>query len=112
MWSGMPETLSEPSVNGESDTRCIGQVGAKTLVSAWAAELARMLVELGHDEQALALTRESEELAAPDDWTAQVPWRGARARILARRGDAEEAERIAREGVSLAELTDWLNLPR
>jgi class 3 adenylate cyclase/DNA-binding SARP family transcriptional activator len=83
---------------------------ARPMAATWAASLARVLVELGRDGEALKLTNESEELAAPDDPTAEVPWRGARARILARRRQAEDAERLAREGVALAERTDWLNL--
>jgi class 3 adenylate cyclase/tetratricopeptide (TPR) repeat protein len=84
--------------------------GAKGMQPTWAAWLARALVELGRDDEALELTHESEELAGEDDITAQVPWRGVRAKILARSGATEEAERIAREGVAIAERTDWLNL--
>ncbi len=66
-----------------------------------AAWLARVLVELGRNDEALELTRESEELAGEDDITAQVPWRRARAKVLARRGASEEAERIARQSVAI-----------
>jgi ATP/maltotriose-dependent transcriptional regulator MalT len=86
------------------------RVGAQAHLATRAAELARALVDLGRDDEAFELTRESEDLAPPDDITAQVPWRGARARILARRGAGEEAERLAREAVIIAERTDWLNL--
>jgi tetratricopeptide (TPR) repeat protein len=85
----------------------MGAWGFRATSAAW---LARTLVELGRNDEALELTRESEELAGEDDISAQVPWRGARAKILARRGAHEEAERIAREGVAIAERTDWLNL--
>ncbi|HEU4847335.1 MAG TPA: hypothetical protein VFT03_03995, partial [Rubrobacteraceae bacterium] len=78
--------------------------------STQAALLAELLVELGRDDEALSLTRESEKLAADYDITAQVPWRGARARVLARRGEVEEAVRLAREAEAMAERTDWLKL--
>jgi ATP/maltotriose-dependent transcriptional regulator MalT len=84
--------------------------GANAYLATWAAVLARALVELGRDDEALELSRESEELAADDDISSLVPWHGARAKVLARRGDADEAERLARNGVSIAERTDWLNL--
>jgi tetratricopeptide (TPR) repeat protein len=79
-------------------------------LATWAAWLALPLVHLGRDDEALELTLESEELAAVDDITAQIPWREARGVILARRGEMEEAERFAREAVAMAERTDFLNL--
>jgi len=93
-----------------SGYEAFGNMGAWPFRATSAAWLARALVELGRDDEALELTHESEELTSEDDITAQVPWRGARAKILARRGATEEAERIAREGVAIAERTDWLNL--
>jgi class 3 adenylate cyclase/tetratricopeptide (TPR) repeat protein len=93
-----------------SGYEAFGKMGAWGLRATSAAGLARALVELGRNDEALELTRESEELAGEDDITAQVPWRGARAKVLARRGATEEAVRIAREGVAIAERTDWLNL--
>jgi tetratricopeptide (TPR) repeat protein len=84
--------------------------GATGYQATWAAGLARALVELGRDDEALELTHQSESLADQDDMSAQVPWREARARVLARRGKAQEAERLAREAVAIAKRTDWLNL--
>jgi tetratricopeptide (TPR) repeat protein len=84
--------------------------GADAFRATWAAWLARPLVELRRDDEALELTRESEGLAGEGDITAQVPWRQARALILARRGNFQEADRLAREAVAIAEATDWLNL--
>jgi ATP/maltotriose-dependent transcriptional regulator MalT len=85
--------------------------GANAYRATWAAWLALSLISLGRDEEeALALTHESESLAGEDDITAQVPWRDARAMILARRGEMGEALKLAREAVDIAERTDWLNL--
>jgi predicted ATPase len=85
-------------------------MGASGYVATWAAWLARPLIQLGRDDEAFELTRESEQLAAEDDVTAQVPSREARATILARRGELEDAEKLARKAVTIAESTDWTNL--
>jgi len=82
--------------------------GADGYTASWAAGLARPLIELGRDEEALSLTLESERLAAVDDITAQIPWRVARARVLARRGDFDEAERLGVEATAMSDKTDWV----
>lgn len=92
---------------GYEALRKMGMTGYQ---ATWAAWLARPLIDLGRDEEALELTRESEELGDSEDITVQVPWRSARAKVLARRGAAEEAERLAQDSVAIAEQTDWLNL--
>jgi predicted ATPase len=92
-----------------SGYEAFSKMEAKGYVTTWAARLAMPLIELGRDDEAMRLTVESEELAAKDDITAQVPWRMARARVLARRGATEEAEQLAREGVAMAERTDMLS---
>ncbi|MCI0634755.1 MAG: AAA family ATPase [Actinobacteria bacterium] len=84
------------------------RMGATAYTATAAAWLARPLVDLGRDEEAFRLTVESEELAAEDDITAQIPWRQVRATVLARRGEVEEAERLAREAITIAESTDGL----
>jgi class 3 adenylate cyclase/DNA-binding SARP family transcriptional activator/tetratricopeptide (TPR) repeat protein len=86
------------------------QLGADSFAPTWAARLASVICAQGRDEEALELTLASEELAAADDITAQVPWRATRARIYARQGRAEEAQQLARQAVGMAERTDWLNL--
>jgi hypothetical protein len=71
-----------------------------------AAALARALAAREHDDEALALTEESERIAAADDVHAQVTWRAVRAIVLRRRDDGEEADRLADEAVVLARETD------
>jgi class 3 adenylate cyclase/tetratricopeptide (TPR) repeat protein len=77
------------------------------LVSS-AVDLAEVLVEQGHDDEAVRLTEISEAAADLDDVDAQVGWRRVRARVLARRGSIQQAERLARAAVGLAEQTDAL----
>jgi class 3 adenylate cyclase/tetratricopeptide (TPR) repeat protein len=85
-------------------------MGADAFQATWAAWLADLLVLLDREDEALDLARESGELAAEDDITAQVPWRMAKAKVLARQGNGAEAGQLAREAVDIAERTDWLNL--
>lgn len=84
--------------------------GANAYLATWAAWLARTLAQLGRDEEALALSREGEELSSDEDITSAVPWRAARALVLARKGIGEEATRLAADGAAIAAGTDWLNL--
>jgi hypothetical protein len=62
-----------------------------------------VLAELGRNDEAIALTRESEANSSDDDVVTQVVWRGARARAL---GDPE----LARDAVDRALATDFLDL--
>jgi tetratricopeptide (TPR) repeat protein len=71
-----------------------------------AAALARALAAREQDDEALALTEESERIAAADDVHAQVTWRAVRATVLRRRDDGEEADRLADEAIALARETD------
>ena len=84
------------------------QRGDQGHLSSSAVDLAEVLVEQGHDDEALRLTEISQAAADLDDVDAQVGWRRVRARVLARRGSIPEAERLARAAVRLAEQTDAL----
>lgn len=72
-----------------------------------AALLARSLVELGRDDEALALTGESERLGGEDLKTA-IAWRTVRARLLARSDEVDAAVEMAQTAVAIAEATDAL----
>jgi class 3 adenylate cyclase/tetratricopeptide (TPR) repeat protein len=74
--------------------------------SSVAAALAQALAARGRDDEALALTEESERATAADDVQPQVTWRAVRAAVLARRGEREEAERLAGEAVEIAREAD------
>src|SRR6266508_2270457 len=106
-WAGDIESEERHRRSEYEAYRRSGAHSHQTTAAAW---LSRALVALDRDEEALALTRESESLAVEDDITAQIPWREARARILARRGEINEAERLAREAGAIAERTDWRDL--
>jgi len=71
-----------------------------------AALLAELLVGQGRVDEADELTREAEELGAPDDVDAQSLWRLARAAVLMWRDDVEQAEALVREALDLLEPTD------
>ncbi len=103
----------EPAVAEQAlrrDYQTLEAMGESFYLSTMAALLARAVRDQGRDEEALALTRTAESLAAEDDVDAQVLWRCARAPILARRGAADEAEALARAGLALALGTDVVPL--
>ena len=61
-------------------------------------------------DEALALTRRAEEIAAPDDLDAQVKWRLARVEVLLATDQLAEAEQLAREAIAEAEPSDTIIL--
>jgi tetratricopeptide (TPR) repeat protein len=69
--------------------------GNLAFVATIAAEVAYVLHTQGRDEEALQLTKESENEAASHDAEAQTLWRRARARVLAGRGALDEAQRLS-----------------
>jgi len=81
----------------------LAAMGETYVRATLAAFLAAILAELGRNDEALALSRESEENSSDDDVVAQVVWRGARARAL---GEAA----LARDAVERALATDFLDL--
>jgi class 3 adenylate cyclase/tetratricopeptide (TPR) repeat protein len=85
-------------------------MGESFYLSTMASLLARAVRDQGRDEEALALTRTAESIAADDDADAQVLWRCTRAPILARAGSADEAEALARQALTLARSTDVVAL--
>jgi len=88
--------------------RVVERQGDTGMRSNLTADLAHVLHELGHGEEALRQARESRGLAARDDLFAQVRWRGAAAKALAAEGRLEEATRLAGEAVAIAGPTDML----
>jgi class 3 adenylate cyclase/tetratricopeptide (TPR) repeat protein len=73
-----------------------------------AARLARVLVDLGRDAEALALT---EEAAGDGRLWARTLWRGARARIYAHRGRTEEAVALAQTMLAEAREGGFEGMP-
>jgi tetratricopeptide (TPR) repeat protein len=110
--AGMIELLAGDVTRAERELR-VGYDTLRERGDAWflcgvAAELADVLWLQGRDDEALELTRVSEDLVAKDVLVAQMMWRGARAKVLARRGQAQEAEALAREGVGIIKQTDYV----
>jgi tetratricopeptide (TPR) repeat protein len=92
---------------GAGMLRQMGDVGH---LSSVAPNLADVLVQRGHLEEALALTEEAEHLSIEGDMDAEVGWRRVRSKILARKGNLVEGVRLATEAVELARRTDFLDL--
>jgi class 3 adenylate cyclase/tetratricopeptide (TPR) repeat protein len=87
--------------------RAAGEQGFLSTVTAC---LADAVYEQGRQEEAMALTDESEKAGAADDASTQVGLRRVRAKVLAQRGRAREAEELAREAVRLANSTEFVDL--
>jgi hypothetical protein len=90
--------------------RVVERQGDTGLRSNLTADLAHVVYELGHGEEALRQAMASHGLAAREDLFAQVRWRGAAAKALAGEGRLEEAARLAEEAVRLAAPTDMLTM--
>jgi ATP/maltotriose-dependent transcriptional regulator MalT len=82
------------------------ELGERFNLSTVDGLLARALAAQGRLDEAEAMTRAVETVAAEDDVDAQAIWRGVRARILAARGEVEEGMRLANEAVKLRSATD------
>jgi class 3 adenylate cyclase/tetratricopeptide (TPR) repeat protein len=113
MYPGMVELLSSDYEAAERELRLgydeLAAVGHSAYLSTTAAFLAKPLYELGRFDEALEMTRASEETASPDDIASHVVWRGTRAKLLARDGDPDAAE-LAREAIGLVGETDLVNI--
>ena len=95
------ETLAGDHKAAETELRwayeTLERMGEKGARASIAAFLAESIYRQGRDDEALAFTAITEELAADDDLEPQVLWRSVRAKVLAKRGDRARAEELARE---------------
>jgi class 3 adenylate cyclase/tetratricopeptide (TPR) repeat protein len=85
-------------------------MGDEGSASTGAGTLALAVVEQGRLDEAIDLSRASEELASSDDALSQTLWRRARARAWAAQGRLGDAEALARSAVAIAAGTDDLTL--
>jgi len=85
-------------------------IGEVSWLSTDAGILAEAVYAQGGYDEALRLTRISEELAGAEDVYSHILWRSVRAKVLARRGEIAEAIRLATASGRLAEGTDFLHL--
>jgi class 3 adenylate cyclase len=67
-------------------------------------------LELGREDDALALADEVERIAQPEDFEPHVRQACVRARVLARRGDHDAAAKTIQAAVARAEETDYLTV--
>jgi len=83
----------------------LAAMGERNYISTAKALLAEVLYRQHRDAEAMAMTVESEDVAAPDDVVTQYLWRSVRAKLLARAGDHAAAERLSREAIDIIEVT-------
>jgi predicted ATPase/class 3 adenylate cyclase len=116
LFSGRVELLAADAVAAERELRrgydYFSRLGERYFLSSVTGLLAEALFVQKRLDEAEALTREAEDLAAEDDIEAQMLWRLVRAKVLAHHGEVDHSEALAREAVELLEPTDdALNLP-
>jgi class 3 adenylate cyclase/tetratricopeptide (TPR) repeat protein len=108
--SGAVEMLAGDPAAAEvelrTDLEVLREMGERDYLPTTAALLSEALYRQGRHDEADALSRESESLAAPDDVFSQYLWRSVRAKLLARQGAHEEAEALAERAVALIAETD------
>ncbi|MGH2578075.1 MAG: hypothetical protein ACRDG9_10065, partial [Actinomycetota bacterium] len=106
MVEGIIELLADDPAAAEAQLRpgvnALLEMGEHGYLCTKAAWLAQALYEQGRHEQAEEFTRVSEDAAADDDYSAQVPLRSVRAKVLAHGGEMGLALRLADEAVALA----------
>jgi DNA-binding SARP family transcriptional activator len=85
------------------------RMGEQPFLATTAAILAQAVYAQDRLDEADALCRVCERIAAPEDVATQALWRGVRAKVRARDGERDDAEALCREAVRLAEATDLLS---
>jgi class 3 adenylate cyclase/tetratricopeptide (TPR) repeat protein len=90
----------------EGGVRAAEAIGERSYASTTVALLADVLCDLGRFEEALEMSRVSEDSSNPEDVMSEVMWRSARARALANGGQRREAEQLMARALELAESTD------
>ncbi len=105
--SGPVELIAGDAAAAESELRrdheALAAMGERNYISTTAAFLAEALYRQGRDDEALAMTEQSEEIAAADDVATQYLWRSVRAKLVARRGSFAEAEALALDAIRIIE---------
>jgi class 3 adenylate cyclase/tetratricopeptide (TPR) repeat protein len=80
--------------------------GENYFSATMAALLARIVRDLGRDDEALELLSVAEKLTGSDEADGQAIWRSVRAPIVARKGDLKSAEALARSATDYASRTE------
>lgn len=107
--SGPVELIAGDAIAAERELRqdheALSAMGERNYISTTKAFLAEALYRQARDEEALAMTRESEAIAAVDDVSTQYLWRSVRAKVVARAGDQATADHLARAAIDIIEGT-------
>lgn len=105
--SGPVELIAGDVAAAEAELRrdhaALEAMGERNYISTTAAFLAEVLFRQGRDGEAMAMTQESERIAADDDVATQYLWRSVRAKLIARTGDDVAAEAMAQEAIAIIE---------
>jgi tetratricopeptide (TPR) repeat protein len=101
---GQPELAEAVARDGIARLERFGEQG---FLSTTTGFLAEALLAQGRYQEADEHAGITADLAAGDDFEAQMRWRTVRARILAQQGAFAEAEVLAREALELGAGTDW-----
>jgi tetratricopeptide (TPR) repeat protein len=105
--SGPVELIAGDPVAAEAELRrdyaALEAMGERNFISTTAAFLAEALFRQDRDEEAMAMTVQSETIAALDDVVTQYLWRSVRAKLLARAGDHRAAESLGRAAIAIIE---------
>ena len=105
--SGPVELIAGDAAAAEAELRrdydALAAMGERNYISTIAAFLAEALYRQGRDAEALAMTEQSEAIAAADDVATQYLWRSVRAKLIARRGSFAEAEVLATDAIRIIE---------
>jgi DNA-binding SARP family transcriptional activator/tetratricopeptide (TPR) repeat protein len=104
--AGNPGAAERELRYGYDTLAAMGETWVRATIAAY---LAAVLAQLERNDEAIALTRESEANSSDDDVVTQVVWRGARARALAQT-DPAAARALALAAVERALATDFLDL--
>ncbi|MBA3746510.1 MAG: hypothetical protein H0W96_03340, partial [Solirubrobacterales bacterium] len=106
MLADQPERAEVPLREG---LEILGPMSSGRILATTTAMLAQAVYARGDLDEARALCRRTEEMAAADDIVTQVIRRSVEAKILARDGRGADAGALAREAVGLVAPTDLLS---
>ena len=94
----------------EESVRAADAIGERAYSSTTVALLADVLCELGRFDEAIEMSRVSEERSSQDDLMSEASWRSARGRALAAQGQDREADEMMDRALELIAATDMVGI--